>query len=365
MKKFFIFSIVVLSFSPLVSFFQDCPSAFNMISCKKDIKAISNSDKPAVKLNNSDAISMSFIAFGDMPYYKKNYALYEKLIKKVNLTKPSLVIHTGDAHHPKDCDKKTIDLMRDYMNSFNAPLVFAVGDNDWTDCPERRFNRMERLNYLRQTHFSSNSTLGKQPFAISNQNLIGYPENMRFEKNNVGFITVHVVGSRNNMVTSDSEKMREYSERNKANLIWLHESFAKLKETDALIIVLHANMLKMKRNPFRKFVSTIKKDFKLSLNPSTYVTLYEDIVIKAPYYTFKLPFRDIGLSIQTHSLKFRKPVLLIHGDTHKHKTLRPTENVPNLHVIETHGTPDIRASKIAVRPNSNYPFRIEQTVEPN
>ena len=365
MKRFFFISTVILFFSPIVSFFKDCPSAFNMASCEKNFKAISSIDKPGVKLNYSDVMSISFIALGDMPYENKEYALYEKLIKKVNLMKPSLVIHAGDAHKEGDCDNKTKDLMRNYMNSFDAPLVFTIGDNDWLDCYEKEFSRMERLNYLRQTHFSSNSTLGKQPFAISNQNQKGYPENMRFEKNNVGFITLHVVGSGNNMVASDPERIREYSERNKANLIWLSESFENLKETDALIIILHANMLKIKRNPFREFTRTIKKDFKLLLNASSYVTLYEDIVTKAPFYSFKLPYQDIGLAIQTHSLKFRKPVLLIHGDTHKHRSFRPAENVPNLYLFETYGTPHIKASKIAVWPNSNYPFRIEQTVEPN
>lgn len=326
-----------------------------LTSCSKNDKPISS---------NNETISTSFIAYGDMPYYVKNYPIYEALIKNINLIEPSLVIHTGDASHPSDCTNETIDLMHDYMNSFDAPLLFALGDNDWTDCPKSDFNSIERLNYYRQTHFSSNSTLGAQPLKVSNQNELGYPENMRFKKDNIGFITVHVVGSQNNMIKSDLEKMREFSSRNKVNLTWLEESFNVLSDTDAIVVTLHANMIKKKRNPLRKLASTIKKDLKLALSYKTYKTLYEDITIKVPYYTFKLPYRDIGGSIQKHSFNYKKPVLILHGDTHRHNILKPTENFPYLHVIETFGTPRIKAIEIAIRPKSKNPFKVEQIIEP-
>ena len=124
-------------------------------------------------------------------------------------------------------------------------------------------------------------------------------------------------------------------------------------------------MLKMKRNPFRKFLSTLKKDIRLVIDFSTYQTLYEDIFIKAPYYSFKLPYHDIGKTIQQHSLKYRKPILLLHGDTHKHLVLKPTDDFPNFYVISTHGVPDIKATKITIRPRSNNPFKVEKVIEPN
>lgn len=365
MKKYFISLIVILSLSPLISFFLDCPSVFKFTSCTKIDNPLKNyNTAPEVDLNNSEAVTMSFIAYGDMPYFEKNYKSYEELIIKINTMKPSLVIHTGDAHHPNDCDNKTINLMYNYMNKIDAPLFFVLGDNDWTDCPKTKFTQAERLNYVRKIYFSSASTLGRQPIKVINQKDLGYPENSRFKKNNIGFVGLHVVGSKNNMVTDDPKKMSEFNSRNKANLTWLNESFNLFNQTDAIVIVLHGNMLKMKRNPFRKLYSTLKKDIGLIMHLSTYQILFEDIFIEAPYYSFKLPYKELGTTIQNYSQKYRRPVLLLHGDTHKHKELKPTKNYPNLYVIETHGTPDIKAARIAIRPKSNYPFKVEEVIEP-
>ena len=35
-----------------------------------------------------------------------------------------------------------------------------------------------------------------------------------------------------------------------------------------------------------------------------------------------------------------------------------------LYVIETHGTPDIKSARIAIRPKSNHPFQVEEVIEP-
>ena len=98
------------------------------------------SDKP---------ISTAFIALGDLPSDEKNYTLYEALIKDINLTNPSLVIHTGDNTHPGDCTNKTIDHGYNYMNSFDAPVLFTLGDNDWLDCQKSGYNSIERLKRIR------------------------------------------------------------------------------------------------------------------------------------------------------------------------------------------------------------------------
>ena len=81
-----------------------------------------------------------------------------------------------------------------------------------------------------------------------NQKKVGFPENMRFMKDNIGFITVHVVGSKNNLNTSDLDSMKEFYDRNKANLTWLDESFVALKKADAIVVALHSNMFVRKFN---------------------------------------------------------------------------------------------------------------------
>ena len=321
--------------------------------------------------NSEEPISMTFVAYGDLPYKNNDYSLYESLIKNINASEPSLVIHVGDAHAENSCSDKNINLMLNYMNDFVAPLLYTPGDNDWTDCAKYAdYNPVERLNYLRQTHYSAGVTLGAQPLPVSNQIETGYPENMRLVKDNIGFITVHVVGSYNNMITSDASRMMEFYSRNKANLAWLDESFKALNNTDAIVVALHASMFE-KRLSLRKIVSDIKKNKRLLLSFKTYQRASVGVIqklrsiFKVVDYKFALPFREIGESIKKNSLIFKKPVLLLHGDTHNHRTYQPfKKNYPYLHAIETYGSPDIKAIEIAIKPKSKNPFKVERVFNP-
>ena len=319
------------------------------------LSSCNNSEKP---------ISTKFIALGDMPYDEKNYPLYEALIKDINSSKPSLIIHTGDATHPGDCTNETIDHGYNYMNSFDAPVLFTLGDNDWSDCPKSEFNSIERLNYYRKTHFHSNSTLGARPLKVFNQSKSGYPENIRLLKDNIGFVTVHVIRTINNIIPVEPDLREEFVSRNEANLTWLEQSFTEFNNTDGIVVALHANMFESQRLPLRMLVHKIYKNKKLLLSSQTYKTLFRTL-FGGPDYKFKLPYRDIGRSIQKLSSEFKKPVLLLHGDTHFHRITKPLKNFPYLHVIETFGSPNIKAIEIAVRPKSKIPFKVKQIINPN
>lgn len=314
--------------------------------------------------NNNKPISTLFIALGDLPSDEKNYPLYEALIKSINLIKPSLVIHTGDATHPGDCTNKTIDHGYNYMNSFDAPVLFALGDNDWTDCPKRDYDSIERLNYYRQTHFNSNITLGSKSIEVFNQNETGHPENMRLSKDNIGFVTVHVIRTINNMIPLEPDLREEFFLRNEANLLWLKQSFSEFNDTDAIVVTLHANMFESQRLPFKMLAHKIYKNKKLLLSYETYKTLFRTL-FGGPNYKFKLPYRDIGKSIQKLSSEFKKPVLLLHGDTHFHRITRPLKDFPYLHVIETFGSPNVKAIEIAVQPKSKNPFKVKKIINPH
>ena len=315
---------------------------------------------------NSDdkPISTKFIALGDLPSDEKNYLLYETLIKDINSIKPSLVIHTGDATHPGDCTNKTIDHGYNYMNSFDAPVLFTLGDNDWTDCPKSDFNSIERLNYYRKTHFDSNSTLGAKPLKVFNQSESGYPENIRLSKDNIGFVTVHVIRTINNIIPLKSDLREEFVSRNIANLAWLEQSFNEFSNTDAIVVTLHANMFESQKLPLKMLAHKIYKNKKLLIDYKTYKTLFRTL-FGSPDYKFKLPYRDIGATIQKLSSDFKKPLLLLHGDTHFHRITRPLKNFPYLHVIETFGSPNIKAIEITVQPKSKNPFKVKQIINPN
>lgn len=319
-----------------------------------------------ISCKNEVSPTMKFVALGDAPNSSEEYPLYKSLIKNINAIKPSLVVHVGDTHNRKVCSNKEIERIRGYMNDFAAPVLYTPGDNDWTDCGGARdgnFNSLERLNYLRQTYFNSGKTLGAYPLSVFDQSRAGYPENMRFIKNNIGFITVHVVGSKNNLITSDLNSMKEFYARNEANLAWLEESFKAFNKADAIVVALHANMFERNFQSFRNIVLRINEDKKLLLSSKTYIKLI--------YRAFKvvdrlgLPYRDIGKNIRNYSSELKIPVLLLHGDNHDHRIYQPfKKNYPYLHAIEVYGSPDVKAIEITVRPKSKQPFKVERVFNP-
>ena len=169
-------------------------------------------------------------------------------------------------------------------------LFFTLGDNDWTDCPKKDYNSIERLNYYRKTHFNSNITLGSKPIEVFNQNETGYPENMRLLKDNIGFMTVHVIRTINHKIPLEPDLREEFFLRNEANLLWLKNSFVEFSDSDAIVVALHANMFQSQRLPFKMLIHKIYKNKKLLLNYETYKTLFRTL-FGGPNYKFKLPYR--------------------------------------------------------------------------
>ena len=269
--------------------------------------------------------SMRFISYGDNQSKKMN-----SLMDSINKQNISLVVHLGDTESfPSLCTDSYIDQQYDFMNSLNAPVLFTPGDNDWLDCIDEtkgEFYNLERLANIRETFFSKNQNLGKKSSVFENQSISGYPENARILKNNVAFISAHVVGGNNNFDPFSKKNTLEYLQRNEANIDWVTESFEKYKEANAYVVAIHANIFKNKNIPF----------------------LYE----KFAYALFNL------------SNKYKKPVLLLHGDIHNFKAYQPMKiKYPFLHVIQNFGYPDLKALLIEVNPSKKIPFNVIKIIE--
>ena len=282
---------------------------------------------------------IKFIALGDAPYGDpaKVHKPYRSLIQNINKADSPLVIHIGDTHGHNTCDDALVDQLRGYMNEFNSPVLYTPGDNEWTDCKKTdvgNFDPLERLAYIRKTHFQNGRTLGRKTLPVENQAKNGYPENARLLLNNIGFVSVHVVGSNNNFNPYDMVAINEFVERNKANVAWLSESFEVFKDAEAIVIALHADMFQP--------LSGFKKGW-------------------WPHS----PFREIGLTIGRRSSALKKPVLLVYGDSHVHKAFQPFPEIrPYFHAIEVYGYPDIKAIEIAVQPDAKNPFTVTRVFEP-
>jgi len=116
--------------------------------------------------------AFTFVAFGDMPYRDADIAKVDRLIGAINRIKPAFTIHVGDIKSGSaPCTDADLKRSLDQINTLEQPVVYAIGDNEWTDCHReiagKRFDPRERLAKLRELAFSRPGTsLGKSPMQV-------------------------------------------------------------------------------------------------------------------------------------------------------------------------------------------------------
>ena len=178
-------------------------------------------------------------------------------------------------------------------------LVFTPGDNEWTDCHRASngsYQQLERLEKVRSIFFQEGKSLGQQALQLENQSKLmpkyrSYIENQRWADQDVLFVTIHQVGSNNNLDHQVPGAIAEHQARNAANMAWLNNSFqlAKNKKYAAVVIAMQSDIFDPrvpKESGFKDFIQTISK----------------------------------------LSASFKKPVLLIQGDSHQYVVDQPIKN---------------------------------------
>lgn len=283
--------------------------------------------------------TFKFVALGDMPYsLPQDLRRFENLITEINRLKPSFSIFIGDTKSGSSlCSDEHNQIIKSYFSSFKAPLVYSPGDNEWTDCHRLlagAYDPLERLEALRALFFSTNQSLGKNAIRLQRQADIDprhskYVENAYWIKNNFLFVSIHIPGSNNNNEGTESA-IKEYQDRNQANLAWIDQAFnlATQRNLNGIIFAYQADMF--------------YKPSQLTSSDSGY--------------------RDTLESLISRSEIFNKPVLLIHGDSHRLKIDQPLyrknqkkvlENVLRLQVM---GADQVQAVEVQVNPAQEQPF---------
>lgn len=286
----------------------------------------------------------SFIALGDAPYGKPEevYPTYRTLIEAVNARNPRLVIHIGDIKSGSTpCSDQMLADGLDFMNSFEAPLLYTPGDNEWTDCHREAaggFDPLERLAHLRRTFFGEGTTtFGRNPAPVVSQAAAGYPENARLLQDGVMFVTAHVVGSNNNFEVRDPAAVAEFFARDAANVAWLSEGFAAAAEqgAGALVLAIQADMFEFDWAEF---------------GPEGWLR--------------HSGFRTFGEALRAEAAAFGKPVLLIYGDSHVFRQGRPfPKSAPNVLSLEVPGDKEMHA--VEVTADLSVPGVFSVTLVPN
>jgi ABC-type glycerol-3-phosphate transport system substrate-binding protein len=275
-----------------------------------------------------------FIAFGDMPYrLPDDYARFENLIEKVNKEKPAFSVHVGDFKSGSTlCSDEYFDKIYNYFESFSRPLIYTPGDNEWTDCNREaagKYDPLERLTLLRKMFFSDSKSLGQKKIPLSTQSsnpdFNKYVENVAWAHGGIQFATVHLVGTNNNYKEKDNT---EFIEREKANLAWLDEIYARASDKAGLVMFTQADMF-----------------YSRTISPA---------------------FQKIIDKLSLLSREYGKPVLWVNGDSHRFIVDKPLLNpdkrstILNFTRVQVFGDADVASVHITVDARSKELFTVRQ-----
>jgi hypothetical protein len=260
--------------------------------------------------------SFEFALIGDVPY--NDFAAtnsYPNMIDEINRARLAFVVHNGDIKAgATPCTQEVFESCYRQFQTFQRPLIFLFGDNEWSDCSRTNgMNPENALAALREMFSQGDESLGQRRLKLARQSaqpeFSKFRENVRWVHGNVQFAGLNVPGNSNNY------GQPEAPERNRANLAWLRESFALAasQNRDAMMLIIQAN-------PHFEMASTNR---------------------------LRLGFNELLSVLETETVAFRKPVVLVHGDSHYFRIDKPLissrskRRVENFTRVETFGHPDV------------------------
>ena len=291
--------------------------------------------------------SIRFVALGDMPYsLPKDFVRYERLIKAINADKPAFSIFVGDTKSGETpCTDEYMEKTTGYFNSFDAPLIYSIGDNEWTDCHRTlagSYDPIERLDRIRKTQFVDQHSFGKRRMALTRQSDVmpqfaKFVENSLWVKGKFVFVSLHIPGSNNNYERTPAST-QEYLERNTANLAWIEYAFqlAQKKSAAGIVFAFQADMFYsppgVVNNQNSGFVDTLNQ------------------------------FRSLAE-------KTTLPILLIHGDSHRLRIDQPLLDsnrrvLENVYRLEVMGADEVQAVEVTVDDSKSSPFSFRPLLVP-
>ncbi len=319
--------------------------------------------------------AVTYAVIGDVPYEPRTpqtaLSLMPTLIGSINAdANVSRAIHVGDIKSGSTkCSDEWFQQIADQFRTFRDPLVYSIGDNEWTDCHRANnggYNPINRLAKIRELFFSRPGfTLGAAPKRIDAQR--NYPENASWMAAGVAFSTFHVIGSNNGraswfgdrkdttsltpLVTvarpetaaEGAAREAEWAARDAANLRWLERTFEEAREEHAkgVVLILQADLW-------------APDDRAAGADFSAHTAFVQRIA--------------------TLATRFRKPVLMISGDSHEFRVdagvpwfslygVAPVPNVTQL-VVDRSIEADIDWVKLTIDPKSPAVFSWAQVFVP-
>ena len=247
----------------------------------------------------------TFAVIGDIPYGPTQIADFPAVVQQINADpKVRLVSHLGDIKDGSSlCTDEYFAQVKTQFDNFSDPLVYTVGDNEWTDCHRANngsYNPLERLAKIRSVFFPEpGRTLGKHSVKVTSQAAHGIPEDVRFTRADVAFAALHIIGSNNSMApwtgktAPTPEQTAEVLGRTAAVIESIRDTFAQAREehNKAVVLLTQADMF--------------------------------DPTVTDPTFASYFAFQPIVQAIAQESASFRGPVYLFNGDSHVYNSDQP------------------------------------------
>lgn len=264
------------------------------------------------------AADFTFAALGDTPYSREEEERFPDLVAEMNREPLAFVVHVGDFKSAGTrCDDAVFLQRREWFEYSRHPFVFVPGDNEWTDCRRfaaGRYGPVERLGKLREIFHRGEESLGQRRMRLERQSA-EYPEHARWRHEKLLFVTLNVPGGANNARLMPEE----FRSRNAAGIQWLGEAFrlARADGTGAIVVFMQAN-------PWA--------------SPSSH------------YFGY----RELLSALARETRDYRGEVLLVHGDTHRHRVDRPLRDpaggapLTNFTRVEVFGYPTMNWVRVRV-----------------
>ncbi|MER5452805.1 metallophosphoesterase [Streptomyces sp. NPDC002764] len=291
----------------------------------------------------------TFAVIGDMPYGDAEIADFPHVISQINADPDvTFVSHLGDIKNGSTaCTDAYFQMIKTDFDQFEDPLVYTVGDNEWTDCHRPNngsYNPLERLAKIRQVFFPRPGfTLGHNSVRVTSQADEGIPENVRYTRAGVAFAAFDVVGSNNSMApwTGNTQPTPE-------------QATEVLARTASVIESIRDTFAAARHHHNRAVALTMQADM-------------FDPTVSDPSYADYYAFQPIVAAIARESAAFDGPVYLFNGDSHLYNSDQPlavgsswlsfyhlTTAVPNLHRITVDGSSNAKDYlKVTVQPHTS------------
>ena len=297
--------------------------------------------------SHSHVHAFSYAVYGDAPYGTSPTDTSETdatpaFIRTVNADRSvSAVLHAGDIHSGSQyCTQSYDQQVSDLWTGFADPVVYTPGDNEWTDCHKAKEgggaynpttgqidytkdangnlvdyaggNPVDNLALVRSIFFPRpGATLGSGTLRVLSQAQVDnrahptdgqYVENVMWVRDGVLFTTINVPGGSNNDAdpwygapTASPQQTTEAANRTAAATRWLDRSFGTASKLQARSVV----------------VMTQADMWDLDGKDAGHVANYEPVV----------------KSLATHTSAFRRPVLLVNGDSHVYRSDNPLKKM--------------------------------------